>query len=68
MVAFKGDPATLKEPSWTAWDIDLMSLVENNPAFRLDQVRRMGFGIDGSGTIHQRIHRFHDTAAVQTAA
>ena len=60
VVEYDGDRANLNKPTWTRWDIDLRRLVENNPTFRLDHVKKMSLGIGrrdgaqatGSGTIY----------------
>jgi len=60
VVEYEGDPADFSKPVWTRWDIDLQTLVENNPTFRLGHVKKMSLGIGrrdrtkaaGSGTIY----------------
>lgn len=60
VVEYEGDPANSRKSIWTCWDIDLRRLVENNPTFRLDHVKKMSLGIGhrdgakaaGSGAIY----------------
>lgn len=52
VVMYEGEIANLKKAEWTRWDIDLRRLVENNPTFRTDRVRKMSVGVVGAGTFH----------------
>jgi DUF1680 family protein/regulation of enolase protein 1 (concanavalin A-like superfamily) len=51
-VTYHGDKANLNEPTWTQWDVDLRELVENNPVFRLDHVKKISLGFRGSGVVY----------------
>ncbi len=45
IVPYDGDLDNLYKNSWTRWDIDLQTLVANNPAFRLHSVKKIAIQI-----------------------
>lgn len=45
IVPYDGDPANLRRPEWTRWDIDLQALPANHWAFRLHSVKKMRLAV-----------------------
>lgn len=48
-VEYDGDAASLQKSDWTRWDIDLQTLVKNNPAFRLNHVKKITLAVGRPG-------------------